>query len=118
MTKQHNLPIQEPTFYVLLSLAQENKHGYAILKDVAVLSGGKVRLSTGTLYGALSRMLDQGWILRLDDGDPGESEERSPGKPRKTYTLTGTGRLALEDETRRLSHLVAAARQRLAEEPI
>ena len=106
--------LQEPTFFILLSLVQERKHGYAILKDVAELSGGKVRLSTGTLYGALSRLLDQGYIIQLDN--PGTAEGRLyPGKPRKTYEVTRLGRLALEGEAQRLSNLVKAAQARLGE---
>ena len=53
------VPLQEPTFYILLSLRGGEKHGYAILKDVAEMSSEQVKLSTGTLYGALFRLLDQ-----------------------------------------------------------
>ena len=55
-------PLSEAVLLILLSMAEEPRHGYAILKDVEELSHGRVRLSTGTLYGALRRMLDDRWI--------------------------------------------------------
>ncbi len=55
---------------ILLSLAPGPKHGYAILKEVETLSDGRVKLSTGTLYGAIERLLDQDWIRRVDDPIP------------------------------------------------
>ena len=107
------LPLTEPTFYILLSLALGKKHGYAILKDVEALSDGKVRLSTSTLYGALGRLLDQGLIERV----PNEEEENTgPGLPRKAYILSETGRRVLEAETDRLQSMIAVAHWRLGEE--
>ena len=107
------LPLTEPTFYILLSLAPGKKHGYAILKDVEALSDGRVSLSTSTLYSALSRLLDQGLIERL----PEVMENRTgPGLPRKAYVLTELGRRVLEAETHRMQSLVAAASLRLSEE--
>lgn len=109
--------LQEPSFYILLSLAQGDKHGYAILKEVAAISGGRVRLSTGTLYGALSRLLDQDLIIQLDEPQANLSEETlenpgqaHPGKPRRTYAITRSGRLALVEETNRLKAMLTAAR--------
>ncbi len=106
-------PLQEPTFYILLSLSQEAKHGYAILKDVEDLSSGKIKLGTGTLYGALSRLLDQGLIQRVDGAGP--EDDTHPGKPRKAYALTHSGLGVLHDETARLDGLLSAARRRLKE---
>jgi DNA-binding PadR family transcriptional regulator len=77
------------------------------MKEVEALSDGRIRLSTGTLYGALGRLLDQGWIERLDNAEP-------TGRPRKDYALTNTGRRILTAETARLEALVAAAHRRLA----
>ena len=109
------LPLTEPTFYILLSLALEKKHGYAILKDVTALSDGKIRLSTSTLYGALGRLLDQGLIERV----PSEEEENTgPGLPRKAYILSQTGRRILEAEANRMQALVTTARLRLGGERI
>ena len=104
------LPLTEATFYILLSMALERKHGYAILKDVQALSQGQVVLSTGTLYGALSRLLDQSLIERVEEEDPAEV-----ARPRKFYTLTRLGRRVLEAEMERLRALAATARQRLAQ---
>jgi DNA-binding PadR family transcriptional regulator len=112
-TPSSYLPLTEPTFYILLSLALEKKHGYAILKDVEALSDGKVRLSTSTLYGALGRLLDQGLIERVPND---EEENTGPGLPRKAYILSQTGRRILEAETRRMQALVTTARLRLGEE--
>ena len=109
------LPLQEPTLFILLSLAPGQKHGYAILKDVEALSHGKVRLSTGTLYGALSRLLEQGWIERAPDDDAdGNGASGGPGRPRKAYRLTDLGRRVLAAETERLQALAALARRRLS----
>jgi DNA-binding PadR family transcriptional regulator len=112
-TPSSYLPLTEPTFYILLSLAPGKKHGYAILKDVEALSSGKVMLSTSTLYGALGRLLDQGLIERV----PNEEEENTgPGLPRKAYILSQTGRRVLEAETDRLQSMIAVAHLRLGEE--
>ena len=107
------IPIREPTFYILLSMVPGKKHGYAILKDVEKLSAERIRLSTGTLYGALGRLLEQGLIERVSD-DLGENSH--PGLPRKAYILTGKGRRVLEAEINRLHSLITAARLRLSEE--
>jgi DNA-binding PadR family transcriptional regulator len=112
---QDDLPLTEVTTFILLSLVDEPKHGYAIMKDVEGLSEARVQISTGTLYGALSRLLDQGWIARWE-GQVQHTE--TPGRPRKTYTLTRVGRRVLEAEIRRLQSVVAAARARTAEASI
>ncbi len=114
------IPLREPTFYILLSLApghvqpSEQKHGYAIIKDVEELSGGKIRLSTGTLYEALARLLDQELIERVEESpSPAESQKQAhPGKPRKTYRLAPRGRQVLEAEISRLNTLIKAALQK------
>ncbi|MGE5220978.1 MAG: PadR family transcriptional regulator [Omnitrophica WOR_2 bacterium] len=112
------LPLREPTFFILLSLAPCPKHGYAILKDVEELSGSKIRLSTGTLYEALARLLDQNLIERVDLDAGGEelNSDPHPGKPRKAYCLTHAGRRILEAEIGRMQFLISAARRRLGEE--
>ncbi|NWG35816.1 MAG: helix-turn-helix transcriptional regulator [Chloroflexi bacterium] len=106
------LPLTEPTFYILLSLAPGKKHGYAIMKDVKDLSRGRVNLSTSTLYTAVGRLLDQELIERLDD----DGQERGPGLPRKSYALTDLGRRVLEAEHVRLQGMVREARLRLRED--
>lgn len=111
MNVQEDLPLTESTFYILLSLAPGPKHGYAIMKDVKTLSEGRVILSTGTLYGAIKRLLNQGWILRVD-----EPAEDDSSRERKAYVLTQRGRRILEAETARLGKLYQAAQLRVVGE--
>ena len=106
---QNSQPITETTYFILLSLAPGPGHGYAIMKDVQKLSQGRVLLSTGTLYGALKRLLEQGWIERVDDPSAAEN-----GRERKAYRLTQLGQTALDGEIERLHALVTAAGQRVA----
>lgn len=105
------LPLTEPSFYILLSLAPGKKHGYAILKDVKELSRDRVNLSTSTLYTAIGRLLDQELIERL-----GDEETNGPGLPRKSYALTELGRRVLEAEAVRLQVMAREARLRLRQE--
>lgn len=105
------LPLREPTFFILLSLSPGPKHGYAILKETDALSEGRVRLSTGTLYGAIKRLLDDGWIRRVDDPLPPGTKRR-----RKAYVLTERGRRVLNAEIARLRKLVHVAQIQTTEE--
>ncbi len=108
-----HLPLREPTFFILLGLSPGPKHGYAILKEIESLSEGRVKLSTGTLYGAIKRLLDRGWIRRVDDPLPNGAE-----RERKTYDLTELGRRALNAEIARLQKLVSVAQIHTAEETL
>ena len=110
MTKEVDqyLPLTESTFFILLSLSGGKKHGYAIMKDVEQLSNGRLSLGTGTLYGALGRLLDQNWIERIE-------EQKPTGRQRKVYTLSELGRRILSAETSRLQAQLSAAQQRLAQ---
>ena len=110
MGKLIETPLTETTYFILLSLSPKPKHGYAIMKDVQNLSEDRVVLSTGTLYGALKRLLDQNWIVRLDDRDP-----RGNSRDRKVYELSQHGRRVLKEEIARLNKLLVAAEQRLVE---
>lgn len=103
-------PLRQPTFYILLSLAGGEKHGYAILKSIESMSSGSLRLSTGTLYEALARLMEQGWIERMD-------EEESSGRVRKAYRLTPLGWKKMRAETERMKSLVKVAQLHLIEEP-
>ena len=105
------LPLREPTFFILLSLSPGPKHGYAILKGVENLSKGRVKLSTGTLYGAIKRLLNRGWIRRVDDPLPNGTE-----RERKAYDLTELGRSILSAEITRLKELVSVAQIQTAAE--
>jgi len=100
------LPLTEPVLLILLSLADQPRHGYAILKDVERMSVGRVRLSTGTLYGALRRLLDEDWIERL--------EQRDAARGKQAYRLTNRGRKNLQFEVSRLKHLTRLASLRVA----
>jgi DNA-binding PadR family transcriptional regulator len=91
---------------VLLSLAEQPRHGYSILKDIESMSGGRVLLSTGTLYGALQRLLDNGWIERVE-------EEDAP-RDRRTYRLTSRGRRNLQAEIERMRHVTKLAALRVS----
>jgi DNA-binding PadR family transcriptional regulator len=100
------LPLTEATFFILMSLSPSPKHGYAIMKDVHKMSQGRITFSTGTLYGALKRLLDQGWIIREGEGEePGEETSRS----RKEYELTSLGKKLLNSEVNRMRDLVRLA---------
>jgi DNA-binding PadR family transcriptional regulator len=101
MNPQDCLPLTETSFFILLSLATTPKHGYGIIKEVEATSGGRVVLAAGTLYSALRRMLEDGWIERLED-DPANGVSRE----RKLYRLTDLGRRIFELETNRLQRLV------------
>jgi DNA-binding PadR family transcriptional regulator len=101
-----SLPVTEPVLLILLSLAGQPRHGYSILQDVDEMSEGRVVLSTGTLYGALRRLLDDGWIERVKD------EDTSRG--RQAYRLTTRGRRNLQLEVSRLKHLARVANLRVA----
>lgn len=108
MNVEDYLPLQEATTLILLCLAEGPRHGYAILKEVEALSQGRVLFSTGTLYGALARLLDQGLVERVEEA------EAATGRPRKSYRLTSLGRGVLAAETQRLEALTHMARIRLA----
>lgn len=99
--------LSESAYFILLCLAAEARHGYAIIKEVEALSRGKLRLSTGTLYGVLKRLLEQGWIAPQDLT---EDEPITPGKPRRVYRLTQQGRKMLAAEIQRLERLATLGR--------
>jgi DNA-binding PadR family transcriptional regulator len=103
-----SLPLTEPVLLILLSLAGQPRHGYSILKDVESISDGRVVLSTGTLYGALRRLLDDDWIERF--------AERESSRGRQAYRLTAQGRRNLQFEVDRMKHLTRLAKLRVATE--
>ncbi|MEZ4725629.1 MAG: PadR family transcriptional regulator [Caldilineaceae bacterium] len=108
------LPLTEAAFFILLSLAPKPKHGYAIMKEVESLSHNRVNLSTGTLYGAIKRLLEQGWIEPIEETECAAGKPGEPKRGRKAYALTDLGRRILQAETERLQSLVAVAQLRLA----
>ncbi len=92
-----NPPLTEAVYYILLSLLQP-LHGYGIIQNAERLSGGRVRLAAGTLYGALNTLQDRGWIVAL----AGERDSR-----KKEYQITPEGEQALRAELSRLQELTA-----------
>jgi DNA-binding PadR family transcriptional regulator len=100
------LPLPPATFHILMAVADEDRHGYAIIQEVAGRTNGDVRLSPGTLYRSIQRMLEQGLLLETAERpDPDEDDER-----RRYYRITGFGRAVARAEARRLSDLVRLAR--------
>ena len=100
------LPLPTATFHILMALAVGDRHGYAILQDVADRTDGALRLGPGTLYRSLQRMLEQGLIVETGDRpDPEDDDER-----RRYYRLTPFGDAVARAETRRLAELVRLAR--------
>ena len=94
------------TFHILLALAGEDLHGYAIIQEVAMRTDGALRLSAGTLYRSIQRMLEQGLIVETRDRPaPEDDDER-----RRYYRITPDGLAAAKDEARRLAQLVRMAR--------
>ena len=91
------LALTESTYYILLSL-HTPQHGYGIMQQTEQMSGGRVRLAAGTLYGALNTLCDKGWIIQLPVVD---------GSRKKEYKLTEKGRRVLVNELDRLRRLVA-----------
>jgi len=89
-------------FQILVALAGGDQHGYSIMQDVAARTGGKVQLSAGTLYGAIQRLLEQGYVVEV----PGGTDDR-----RRVYHLTASGRKAARAEAARLAELLEQARQ-------
>jgi PadR family transcriptional regulator, regulatory protein PadR len=107
-------PLPESSFYILLSLVNEPRHGYAILKDVEEMSAGAMTLSVSTLYTALGRLQEQGLIERSDD----DENDHGPGLPRKVYRLTQGGEGALDGAALRLKALLRAYQHRLGVESV
>lgn len=99
------LPLPSAVFHILVALADGERHGYAIMQDVATRTGDKVRLGAGTLYTAIKRMLEQGLITEI------EKRPESPGDERRRYyRLTKFGRRTAVAEAARLQELFKQAR--------
>ncbi len=101
------LPLPTATFHILLALADQDRHGYAIIQDVEARTGGDLRLSAGTLYRSVQRMLEQGLITETRDRPvPEEDDER-----RRYYRITKFGVEVARAEAARLAKLVKYARE-------
>ena len=100
------LPLPVAMFHILVAVADQDRHGYAIMQDIAARTNGALKLSPGTLYGSIRRMLDQNLILELNDRErPKEDDER-----RRYYRITAFGRSVAQAETTRLTALLRQAR--------
>src|SRR5258706_13823432 len=100
------LPLPPATFHILMAVADEDRHGYAIIQDVAFRTGGALKLSAGTLYRSIQRMLEQGLLVETRDRPaPEDDDER-----RRYYRITPPGIAVGKAEGRRLDPLVRLAR--------
>lgn len=100
------MTLREPTFLILTSLASGPRHGYGIIRDIAEVSDGRVKLRAGTLYGSLDRLVDEGLVAP-------DREEIENGRLRRYYRITGEGRSALAAEVERMVANARAATTRL-----
>jgi DNA-binding PadR family transcriptional regulator len=100
------LPLPEATFHILIALADGDRHGYGIIQDVAAATGGALRLSAGTLYRSVQRLLEQGLIVETRDRPAPELDDER----RRYYRLTPFGAAVARAEAGRLAQLVRLAR--------
>ncbi len=100
------LPLPPTSFHVLLSLAEEDRHGYAIIQDIAGRTNGEIKLSAGTLYRSIQRLQEQGLIVETKTRPaPEDDDER-----RRYYRITTLGKAVAQAEVRRLHELLRMAR--------
>jgi DNA-binding PadR family transcriptional regulator len=102
------LPLPNATFHILLAVADEDRHGYAIIQDVAARTSGELKLSAGTLYRSIQRMLEQGLLVEPRERPLHELDDER----RRYYRITPFGRIVAEAESRRMAQLVRMARSR------
>jgi DNA-binding PadR family transcriptional regulator len=107
MNPETLLPLSPQVFHVLVALADGDRHGYSIMQDVASRTDGKLRLSAGTLYGSVKRMLEQGLIVELRESERPATDD---DERRRYYRLTAFGRRVARAEAERLTRLLDHAR--------
>ena len=100
------LPLPEAALHILMTLAEDDRHGYAIIQDVAERTRGQVKLGPGTLYRSIQRMLEQGLIEETRERPAAEFDDER----RRYYRITAFGKAAARAEARRLAGLVRLAR--------
>jgi len=100
------LPLPPATFHILVALADDDRHGYAIMQDVTARTGGALKLSAGTLYRSIQRMLEQGLIAEISARPAPELDDER----RRYYRITPFGRTAAKAEARRLAQMLKLAR--------
>ena len=99
-------PMTTAVFHILVALADRDRHGYSIMQDVEARTEGKGRLSAGTLYSSIRRMLEQGLVEELRESPDAESQDER----RRYYRLTSAGRESALEEARRLTEMLTQAR--------
>jgi DNA-binding PadR family transcriptional regulator len=105
---QNLLPLTPPVFHILLALADQERHGYGIMQDVARQTNDALQLGPGTLYGCLKRMLSARLVEESDERpDPALDDQR-----RRYYRMTGLGRRVVREEAQRLAGALVAARSK------
>jgi DNA-binding PadR family transcriptional regulator len=100
------LPLPTATFHILLALADQDRHGYAIIQEIAARTGGELKVSAGTLYRSIQRMLEQGLVVETSTRPPARDDDER----RRYYRITPFGTAVARAESRRLSDLVRMAR--------
>jgi DNA-binding PadR family transcriptional regulator len=105
MPKRKLDPLPSSAFQILLALVGEDLHGYAIMRQVAAQTDGRMRLGPGTLYSSIRVLLEEGLIEELDERDAGSADER-----RRYYRLSSAGRKLARSEAQRLADLLRVAR--------
>ena len=101
------LPLPEAAFHILMAVAEDDRHGYAIIQEVATRTDGMLKLSPGTLYRSIQRMLEQGLIQETAERPAPELDDER----RRYYRITSFGRAVARAEARRLAQLVKLARE-------
>lgn len=104
MTDPDALPLSVPVYQILVALAREPAHGYALIEEIRERTEGEVDLTPSTLYGALHRMLERGWIV-----EEAEAASEAGGPRRRIYGITDAGRELARAEARRLHRAAAHA---------
>jgi DNA-binding PadR family transcriptional regulator len=100
------LPLPPVTFHILVALADEDRHGYAIMQDVTARTGGALKLGAGTLYRSVQRMLEQGLVVEINARPAPELDDER----RRYYRITPFGRAVAKAEARRLAQMLKLAR--------
>lgn len=100
------LPLPPASFHILVALADEDRHGYAIMQDVTARTGGELKLSAGTLYRSIQRMLEQGLLAEISARPAPELDDER----RRYYRITPFGRAVARAEARRLAQMLKLAR--------
>ena len=108
-SRDHSQPISPAIFHILLSLAEGERHGYAIKREVFERTGGKLKLGPGVLYGSINKLLELGWIVESGERPDAHLDDER----RRYYRLTPQGRKAALAESARMRELVDLAAARL-----